>query len=1472
MNVGTLTIEMAAGIARLEKDMNSARRTIDRTVGDISRSIDQLTSRIGGMFAGLTVAAFAGKLVSVQREFDILNSSLVTVTGSAAQAEKEFAWIKQFAAETPFGLQQATNAFIKMKAMGLEASEPALKSYANTASAMGKDLNQMIEAVADAATGEFERLKDFGIRASKEGDNVTFTFQNVATKVKMSSDEITDYLRKIGDVNFAGAVEKRAATLDGALSNLGDTWDGLFRAINDNSTGTIIADTVTLATGAVEHLTRIIQAMGTATGEASEKSGVFKSVQEGIKNVLETVALVGANVWYVLENMGRTMGAIVAVYKAVLSGNLEGAREIGRMYEEESESSRAALDAKQRAIFSAREATQAETKVVEENTVKKKANATVSKDAAKEAQKFAEKLLDLTKEIEYEDTGFAKDFSDNMNILRKGLDRGALSLERYIALSEKYIKSQKYYKDAEEASAKALEERNKEVQKAWEAQEKNRQSVEESIQQLEFEAAAISWTNEEREVAIKLRELEAKGIERGSAAWATYEARIRSAMSGRAMAEEAKKVREQEEKEWEKTWDSVADSFVDAMMEGTASTGELMKRYFKSLVLRPTMQALMAPVSAIMGGSSGGSGGGAGGGSGGLGGGNPFTDWTGLGARGADFLWESGAKAINGGWTELGGRMMDLGKTMGQFDTWLKDIPGFSGGIGSGIGYLGALVSLAQGNPAQAIGQAIGTYILPGIGTLIGGMLGGALSGLFGRKLKDLGIEGEFGGSTGFEGRTYEYYKGGLFRSNKTKYGELDEDLRLALATQFTNLKTGTAAMADILGLSAEALNGFTASIKVSFKDLTEEEIQAKLEEELTKLAETMADMVLTTDEYTRAGETTGEALVRLAGSLATVNGVFENLGMTLYQTGLAGADMASQLIDGFGGNENFTNALTSFYNNFFTVNERTAQSMQQMEEAFASLGYALPTTRKEYLALTESLDLTTEEGRKAWTTLIQLSGAFAELTVSTEVLAEKRFDIEQRILRALGRESEALANEREKEYAAIYSVNPELADRTRYLWELEDAEKARTEELQRQEDERQRQEDAAAAAVDAREKVYGRLENAMTLANEAIDLQIAALERQRTALQSQRQAAADSLTTINSVFSLLTSSSNDLLKSVKSTSSMLAAQGWVFIEDAIGRARQTGTLPDSTALSGAITAARSGLDIKNYTSRTELEYDTLVLAGKLDDLEAVTGKQKTSAEQTIERLDKQLEFLGLQTNALQEQKDTNQRTLEYWRRQLDIANGTFDATSRVADLLEELMAKTPGSTPAPSNASFGGGSGVAAPPSKGAKYSNLAFLGTSIAYTPVVDPAEIAELDRLSPIYHSYDGTGDLLGLFTAFDEAGGTLRNLSTLSGFFYNDWLRAAASVGYPAFDVGTDEIPHDMMAILHKGERVQPAKYNPALDNTPDESIEYLREIKENSTAMRGQMDQMNEKLSTIRDATNGRPEAPVPVRMTGKVTA
>lgn len=241
-----------------------------------------------GAITGLASAGAAlSKLVSVSRQTDVLNASLVTMTGSMANANAAFDELSKFAASTPYALDQSVTAFTKLVSLGLTPSQKALTAYGNTAAAMGKDLTQMIEAVADATTGEFERLKEFGIKAKQQGDQVSFTFQGVTTTVAKNSAAIEGYLQGIGENNFAGAMANRMATLDGAISNLSDSWDGLFRAISSQGAGGIIQDQVISATDAVNDLSAAIssgQALGLIMAWGDQWEETTKDVKSAIND------------------------------------------------------------------------------------------------------------------------------------------------------------------------------------------------------------------------------------------------------------------------------------------------------------------------------------------------------------------------------------------------------------------------------------------------------------------------------------------------------------------------------------------------------------------------------------------------------------------------------------------------------------------------------------------------------------------------------------------------------------------------------------------------------------------------------------------------------------------------------------------------------------------------------------------------------------------------------------------------------------------------------------------------------------------------------------------------------------------------------------------------------------------------------------------------------------------------------------
>lgn len=283
----------------------SGQREVDRRLDGIGKSGDRLQAKFTAISTAITAAiaaigveALASQIVTVQRRFDVMFASLKTVTGGANAAGDAFERIRKFAAETPYTLDQAVNGFVKLKALGLDPSERAMTSFGNTAAAMGKDLTQMIEAVADASTGEFERLKEFGIKASKEGERITFTFRGAKTEVENSASAITEYLTKIGEVDFAGAMSERMKTLDGDLSNLSDSWEAFVLSVSQSGVGEAVARSVKLATEAIQEAT------------ASVKGGELTAYFDTLRAILPAVEVAAMSLAGVLAS--RLIVALVA--------------------------------------------------------------------------------------------------------------------------------------------------------------------------------------------------------------------------------------------------------------------------------------------------------------------------------------------------------------------------------------------------------------------------------------------------------------------------------------------------------------------------------------------------------------------------------------------------------------------------------------------------------------------------------------------------------------------------------------------------------------------------------------------------------------------------------------------------------------------------------------------------------------------------------------------------------------------------------------------------------------------------------------------------------------------------------------------------------------------------------------------------------------------------------------------------------
>lgn len=283
-----LIISIRADVNQLNTQLNDVNNRLRDTERNGNKAGDALKDMAKGLLALFGAMGGLEKLIQVNREFGILKAGLETATGSLEGATEAFGALQQFAQETPYALSQAVDGFTKLVNLGLTPSERALKSYGDTSAALGKDLSQMIEAVADAATGEFERLKEFGIKSKNQGDTIAFTFKGTTETVKNNAAAIEEYLIKMGEINFDGAMKKRMDSLDGAISNLGDTWDNFFYQLGQAGATDVLKDTFVLLGDAISEVNAMLSS-GEMQGYVEAIGISFEGLVSDVDNAMDAI-------------------------------------------------------------------------------------------------------------------------------------------------------------------------------------------------------------------------------------------------------------------------------------------------------------------------------------------------------------------------------------------------------------------------------------------------------------------------------------------------------------------------------------------------------------------------------------------------------------------------------------------------------------------------------------------------------------------------------------------------------------------------------------------------------------------------------------------------------------------------------------------------------------------------------------------------------------------------------------------------------------------------------------------------------------------------------------------------------------------------------------------------------------------------------------------------------------------------------
>lgn len=193
-------------------------------------------------------------------------------------------------------------------------------------------------------------------------------------------------------------------------------------------------------------------------------------------------------------------------------------------------------------------------------------------------------------------------------------------------------------------------------------------------------------------------------------------------------------------------------------------------------------------------------------------------------------------------------------------------------------------------------------------------------------------------------------------------------------AERMNDTLSGMTAVFDSLGLAVPAT-------KEEFRALVDglsltDEAAVKARATLLGLNQTFAGWA----EYT---EKTSEA-TRL------MNASFDQMLYTLPALASASQEVRQSVTDAAGGLSSLSSVLKTYYEGYYTEQERVAASMSTLNSEFAELGLTVPKSRQELRSLIESQDLSTDSGVKLYTSLLALSQSFVDVEKNTDSLAEK--------------------------------------------------------------------------------------------------------------------------------------------------------------------------------------------------------------------------------------------------------------------------------------------------------------------------------------------------------------------------------------------------------------------------------------------------------------------------------------------------
>lgn len=293
-------VRKSADLKKVRGELNNIQAGVNATKESMI-SMQTVMSVLGGIsLAGIVQQIFqiGRRVIDTTATFQKFEAVLTNALGSRSAAREALDNLQEFAAKTPFQIDELTGSFVKLVNRGFKPTNEQLRQIGDLAASQGKSFDQLTEAILDAQTGENERLKEFGVRAKTVGDQVQLSFKGQTIEVKRTDEAIRDAILSFGNLEgVAGSMDAVSRTLGGQLSNLADNVTTLFKTMGEGFLGravSILVGGFNRLVGSVTETLKVTedQTMAVRT-EQAEMNVLFETLKTGNFTQNERNRLIG---------------------------------------------------------------------------------------------------------------------------------------------------------------------------------------------------------------------------------------------------------------------------------------------------------------------------------------------------------------------------------------------------------------------------------------------------------------------------------------------------------------------------------------------------------------------------------------------------------------------------------------------------------------------------------------------------------------------------------------------------------------------------------------------------------------------------------------------------------------------------------------------------------------------------------------------------------------------------------------------------------------------------------------------------------------------------------------------------------------------------------------------------------------------------------------------------------------------------